>query len=82
MERAYLPPNLLRIKFGRSLALILDKNKTKFRGVSKNGKKYQAEIRFNKTHLYIGSFETPELAAKAYDQKAKEIIGEKAILNY
>lgn len=58
------------------------KNKTSFRGVSKQGCKFRAEIRSNKRKYYLGVFETAEDAAKAYDKKAYELHGDKVILNF
>ena len=56
-------------------------NKSGFKGVSKHGKKWHARIgRDGK--LFIGSFSTPEEAARAYDAKAIELFGEFARLNF
>lgn len=58
-------------------------NITGFRGVSYHAKskKYRAAFH-HKRKYFLGSFLTPEDAAKAYDKKAKEILGEFAVLNF
>lgn len=53
-------------------------NKLGLKGVSliaKNGK-YKAQIRINKIVKVIGVYDTPEEAALAYSNKAKEVHGE------
>ena len=40
---------------------------SEFRGVSKNGGKWQAFIRYNKRKTYLGSFRNPLKAARLYD---------------
>lgn len=55
----------------------------KYRGVSYTHDKYiQAQIRINGHNTYLGIFDTPELAAKAYDEAAKKHHGTKAKLNF
>ena len=39
----------------------------KYFGVSKKKTRFIAQVRHNKTHIYIGSYATEEDAAKAYD---------------
>ncbi len=60
-----------------------NRNKTGFRGVviRENGR-FRAVIKKDKKLIYIGTFPSPEQAAKAYDQKALELYGNKAILNF
>ena len=55
----------------------------KHKGVYKthNGK-FGARIYLNERKAHIGVFPTSELAARAYDQKAKELFGEFANLNF
>lgn len=57
---------------------------TGFAGVTyyPKGKKYRAQINCNGRHYYIGSYSTPEKAARAYDLKARELFGEFARLNF
>lgn len=60
------------------------KNKSSsYKGVSwyKRYKKWQAQIKFKGKSIYIGIFDTEIEAAKAYDNKAKELFGEFAKLN-
>jgi hypothetical protein len=53
-------------------------NTTGYKGVKKVGKKYRTVC--GKT--WVGTFETPEEAARAYDEKAVELWGEDAVLNF
>jgi len=54
-----------------------------YKGVkrSKTKGKYQAQIGHNNKQYYLGLFDTPELAALAYNKKALEFWGEFACLN-
>lgn len=54
-----------------------------FKGVSwyKATKQWQAQIKFNQKNIYLGYFNLEIDAAKAYNQKAKELFGEFALLN-
>lgn len=56
----------------------------KYKGVSwhKARKKYRARISFNGKEFHLGLFEDIIEAAKAYDEKAKELFGEFAWLNF
>lgn len=58
-------------------------NKSGFKGVHlmKSGK-WCASISFNKIRIYVGKFKTKIEAAIAYDNKAKELHGEFASLNF
>jgi hypothetical protein len=47
-------------------------NSTGFPGVSKNGSKFQAQIRVSGKRYHLGTFPTPELAHAAYLAAAKE----------
>ena len=58
------------------------KNKEKFKGVFKIGKKYKAQIQMNNKPQYLGTFDTPEEAAKAYDARALTELGPKAKTNF
>jgi len=57
-------------------------NKTGFKGVNKKAGRYWARITHNKITYRLGYHDTPEDAARAYDRKAKELLGDKAILNF
>lgn len=57
------------------------KNKTGYKGVSKNYNHYKAVIHNNGVTYNLGTFLTPEEAAMAYNEKAKELFGEFAYLN-
>ena len=48
--------------------IITYKNKTGFNGVSKMGKKFQAQIRIDGENTYLGTFTKPRDAAMAYDK--------------
>lgn len=59
------------------------KNKNGYRGIVYDAKnKYRFVIRIDGKHQAFGNYKTPEQAAKAYDQKAYELYGDKAILNF
>lgn len=55
----------------------------KYKGICqyRDGKRWVAKIRFNGKDYHLGIFDTPELAALAYNDKAKEFYGEFAYLN-
>ena len=55
-----------------------------YRGIEKHSKNgvWVARIRYNKKRYYLGSYKSPEEAAKAYDRKAIELLGDDAILNF
>jgi hypothetical protein len=59
-------------------------NATGFKGVTylKRRKKWMARICKNYLTTYLGYFETPEAAARAYDEAARKIFGTFANLNY
>lgn len=59
-------------------------NTSGFKGVSqKRGRnKWVAQIKKDQMVTYLGIFDTPEEAAKAYDRAAAEVHGEFAKLNY
>lgn len=68
----------------RGNTLKLKNNTSGFKGVTrgtKNGK-WRAAIVFNKKYFHIGTFSTKEEAAAAYDQKAKELYGSFANINF
>lgn len=49
---------------------------SKFKGVTRNGKRWQANLKINGQGLYLGTFATEEEAGKAYDNAAVEQYGE------
>ena len=57
---------------------------SKFKGVSWTTResKWRARIKYNGKHHYLGSFTSEEAAAHAYDEKARELFGRFAWLNY
>lgn len=59
-------------------------NRTGFRGVKLNplSDRFYAVIYFQRKKHHLGTFDTPEEAARAYDAKAKELHGEFATLNF
>ena len=59
-------------------------NTSGFKGVvlDKRSGKWYAQIRFNQLHIHIGSFRTKQIAALAYDQKARELFGDFANFNF
>jgi hypothetical protein len=61
-----------------------ENNSTGFRGVSFNkaSGKYKAYIKRNGKLIHLGLFTKPKDAAKAYNEKAKELFGKFATLNH
>jgi hypothetical protein len=51
-------------------------NTSGFKGVTKRGNKWEANIKFNGEHMYLGRYDTAEKAAEIYDKKARELFGE------
>jgi len=51
------------------------KNKTGFTGVhfTNNGQKFRAQISVKNQEVYLGTFDTPEEAGKAYQDAEKKI---------
>jgi hypothetical protein len=58
------------------------RNKTGYKGVSREGTQYRAQISIYRKDIYIGSFGTAEAAAHAYDEAAKKHHGPFARLNF
>lgn len=57
-------------------------NPAGFKGVTKHGKHWKAQIKFQGVTYHIGTFNTAEEAAKARDAKAVELRGEGASVNF
>ena len=51
-------------------------NRHGFKGITKQGNRYHAQITINYRTTYLGSFDTPEQAAEAYKQAALAHFGE------
>jgi len=54
----------------------------KYKGISQDGNRFRAQIVHQKTFYYLGSFKTEDEAAKSYDEAAKRLHGEYAVLNF
>jgi hypothetical protein len=59
----------------RNLGISL-RNTSGYKGVTKRGNKWEANIKFNGEHIYLGRYDSAEKAAEIYNQKAKELFGE------
>lgn len=57
---------------------------SRFKGVSlhSQNKRWIAQIGINKRTIYVGSFDTEEQAALAYDERARQEFGEHALVNF
>jgi hypothetical protein len=54
----------------------------KYRGVNPHGDKWVASVRFNSESYYLGTFDTAEGAAAAYNTKVLELYGEECLPSY
>jgi len=68
---------LNKIKF-----IITNKRRSKFRGVSKNGNKWQVLINIKNKNCYLGSYDSEEVAARVYDIYAIKSFGDNARTNF
>ena len=62
--------------------LKINSRSSKYRGVSKNGNKWQVHIMINKKNHYIGIYDSEEIAARKYDLESIKKNGPKAITNF
>lgn len=64
--------------------LLPSHNTSGYRGVcyDKNRHKWMASIRVNRRNIYLGRFDDPQEAAKAYDEAARQHFGRGAFLNF
>lgn len=56
--------------------------RSRFKGVSWNRDRWQANITLNDIKIYLGKYKTEEEAARAYDRSALRNFGEFAVLNF
>lgn len=56
-------------------------NKSGYRGVTKENKRYRANLYHKGVNYNLGFFKTAEEAAKAYNKKSRELFGETKSLN-
>jgi len=61
---------------------VLVSNTSGFKGVNKFRSRWQARITVDCKRIFIGYFDTPNAAAKAYDEHAKRLHGSFACLNF
>ena len=64
---------------------IIDKKiirRSGYRGVSKNGSKWQVSLMKNKMKCYLGNFQSEKIAAKIYDFFEIQLRANKAITNF
>ena len=61
---------------------INDNNTSGFKGVHRCAGGWVARIGYNDQRLYLGYFQDPELAARAYDDAARKLFGDAAKLNF
>jgi len=69
-------------KFKKINFLITKKRSSKYRGVSRNGNKWQVLIMINNKKFFLGNYSSEELAARIYDIQAIKAWGIKAKTNF
>jgi DNA-directed RNA polymerase specialized sigma24 family protein len=58
------------------------RNRYRFTGIQREGRKWYAQVRHGDLRIKLGGFDSASDAAKAYDAKAKELFGASAKLNF
>jgi hypothetical protein len=53
-----------------------------YRGVTRSGERWRAMMRHKGIYQNLGTYDTPQEAARAYDQAALALFGESATLNF
>ena len=81
-KMVFMNKNLIKPKIKKKDILEKKKRKSIYRGVSKNGKKWQTIIISNKKNEYYGVFPTEEIAARVYDIVQLKKKGIKAKTNF
>lgn len=69
-DKGYSPENCRFVTSSvnsQNTRLLSSRNKSGYRGISKQGRKWIAQIRDNKKNTYLGTHLTKELAAQAYN---------------
>lgn len=63
---------------------LLKNNTSGFKGVSWNKRirRWSVELTFNQKKIHIGHYQDIKIAAKKYDEKAKELFGEYSRINF
>ena len=74
--------NLMAVTRGASTQHKNARSQSGLKGVGKNKDRYMAQISIGKKQLYIGRFEDPIAAARAYDYAALRYYGPTARLNF
>lgn len=83
-EKAQLNHPIEQVQAWVPPARVLRKTNTSgYRGVQKlDTNRWFAQIHRNRQVIYLGTFDTPEEAARAYDRAAREAYGKRAYLNF
>lgn len=74
--------NLRTATAGQNSINAMRVNKTGFRGVDLRHGRYRAKIKYMGVIRHIGTYDSPEMAARAYDFLATSLHGEFAVLNF
>ena len=78
----YMNKNLIKPKKKISIIGNQKRRSSFYRGVSKNGNKWQVIIFFNGKPRYIGNYDSQEIAARIYDIISIKKLGVKAKTNF